>query len=191
MGQRDILHTVAKVLNQHKISYLLTGSLAVSYYGYPRATHDIDFVIEVQEGSALMIIKAMRTLGDQYIFDKDEAETAVEKCSQFSIYSPESGIKVDFWIARKNEFEISKFQRRKEVVFDKEKIFLISPEDLILTKLLWCKDIRSERHLRDCFGILKVQEKKLDKKYLSYWLEKFSLRKLFEEVSVNFSGREL
>ena len=46
-GQRDILITFAKLFRRFNVPYLLTGSFAVSSYGYPRATHDIDFVLEV------------------------------------------------------------------------------------------------------------------------------------------------
>jgi hypothetical protein len=71
MGQRDILHAVAKALSKQKISYMLTGSLAVSYYGYPRATHDIDFVIEIKRENFKSIIRAIKDLGKEYLFDKD------------------------------------------------------------------------------------------------------------------------
>lgn len=62
MGQRDLLLLIGKLLNRHQVNYLLTGSLAVSYYGYPRATHDIDFLIEIKkEGAAKIIVAANRT----------------------------------------------------------------------------------------------------------------------------------
>src|SRR3989338_1336843 len=51
-------------------------------------------------------------------------------------------------------------------------------EDLILTKLLWCKKFRSERHLRDCAGIWQIQKDKIDINYLSHWAEKLAVKNL-------------
>jgi len=48
MGQKDVLLKIARLLTEEKISYLLTGSLAVAYYGFPRGTHDVDLVLEVK-----------------------------------------------------------------------------------------------------------------------------------------------
>lgn len=182
LGQQDILLTISKLLVQNHISYLLSGSLAVSYYGFPRATHDIDFVIELNVQDLKKLLKALSVLGRDYVYSKAEIELALKDKAQFNIFHQETGIKVDFWISKGTDFDISKSQRAKEIVFYKQKIRLVSPEDLILTKLLWCKKIRSERHLRDCKGILKVQKEKIDKKYLSFWVKKLKLQGLFKEI---------
>lgn len=182
LGQQDILITISKLLAQNSISYLLSGSLAGSYYGYPRATHDIDFVIEVNGQGLKKIIKALSGLGKDYVYSKAEIELALKDKSQFNIFHQETGIKVDFWVSRGTDFDISKSQRAKEIVFYKQKIRLVSAEDLILTKLLWCKRLVSERHLRDCGGILKVQKEKIDKEYLSFWLKKLKLQRIFKEI---------
>lgn len=183
MGQKDILLHVSRILDKHKISYILTGSLAVSYYGYPRATHDIDFVIEIPEKSSRKILQAIRELGKGYVFDKEQIEEGIFQFSQLNVYHVETGIKIDFWIKKEEGFELLKFQRKRQIVIDKQKIYIVSPEDLLLTKLLWCKKVRSERHLEDCLGILRVQGNKLDKKYLNSWAKKLKLESLFEEIS--------
>ena len=69
LGQRDILLTVTKNLNTYHISYLLTGSFAVSYYGIPRATHDIDFVIEIDKENLDKLNMCLKKLSKEYLFD--------------------------------------------------------------------------------------------------------------------------
>ena len=183
LGQRDLVKIFVQLLDKYKINYLLTGSLAVSFYGYPRATHDIDFIIEIQQQDSQKILKASKNLDASFLVDYLQIEEAIVNSSQFNILHPETGIKIDIWLVEQNEFEQNKFKRKKIIVIDEQKVNIISAEDLILTKLSWSKTIRSERHLRDCAGILEVQKNKIDKKYLSVWLKKLKLEKLFAEIS--------
>lgn len=183
MNQQILLKDLTKVLEKCQIPYLLTGSLASSYYGYPRATHDIDFIIEIQNKNMGKILKAVKLLDKSYLFDKNEIEDAIAKTSQFNLYHLDTGTKIDFWIAEGSDFEKNKFKRGKTIFIDGQKINLVSPEDLILTKLLWCKQIKSERHLLDCAGILKIQKNKLDDKYLNHWVKKLKVGELMKEVS--------
>jgi len=183
LGQRDLVKIFVQLLDKYKINYLLTGSLAVSFYGYPRATHDIDFIIEIQQQDSQKILKASKNLDASFLVDYLQIEEAIVNSSQFNILHPETGIKMDFWIVGKNKFEKNKFKRKKSILIDRQKVNLISAEDIILTKLLWCKTIRSERHLRDCVGILKVQENKLDKDYLDRWIKELKIEELFKEIS--------
>jgi hypothetical protein len=49
MSQRALLKRVVKALGAAGIPYMVTGSLASSLQGEPRATHGIDLVIEIAE----------------------------------------------------------------------------------------------------------------------------------------------
>lgn len=45
MSQQELLRIVIQALTQAGIDYMITGSLASSLQGEPRATHDIDLVV--------------------------------------------------------------------------------------------------------------------------------------------------
>lgn len=183
LGHRDLVRFSVNLLDKYKINYLLTGSFAVSYYGHPRATHDIDFIVEIPKKDIQKIFKFSKSLGSSFIVDKFQIKKAVVNASEFNILHTKTAIKMDFWIVEKNEFEKNKFKRKKTMFVDGQKVKILSAEDLILTKLLWCKEVRSERHLHDCKGIVEVQKNKLDKKYLNIWLKKLKLKELFHEIS--------
>ena len=183
LGHRDLVEFFVKLLDKYKINYLLTGSFAVSYYGHPRATHDIDFIVEIKKKGSAKILEAIKELGTNFVVDASQIKEAVLNSLEFNILHTQTGIKLDFWIVEKNEFEQNKFKRKKAIFIDKQKINLISAEDLILTKLLWCKTLKSERHLQDCVGILEVQKNKLDKVYLDKCINKLELEELFKEIS--------
>lgn len=183
-GQRDLVKYLAGLLEKFKINYLLTGSLAVSYYGHPRATHDIDFVIEIHLRDVSKMRQLIKSLGKSFISDMDQIEMNIRSSTLFNIFHTYTGIKIDFWFVERSEFERNKFKRKKIIYIDNQKINLISAEDLILNKLLWCKGIKSERHLTDCKGMLKVQKNELDKTYLSMWVKKLKIEDLFKEISL-------
>lgn len=181
MGQRDILLLLAGLFRRFKLDYLLTGSFAVSYYGVPRATHDIDFIIEITPDSRDKLYRVLKQLEDTFIFNP-VTFSELTKRKQIDLVHEESGIKVDFWIIPRGEFRI-KFARKNEMLLDKTYIQLISPEDLILNKLKWCKQVFSERHFMDCVGIIKIQEKRLDTQYLQTKINKLDLQKLYNDVN--------
>ena len=52
-----------KLLNAHRVKYLLIGGYAVAYYGYPRATADMDVRIEVETANADKIVAALKEFG--------------------------------------------------------------------------------------------------------------------------------
>ncbi|MBI4065102.1 hypothetical protein HY409_01915 [Candidatus Gottesmanbacteria bacterium] len=181
MGQRDLLVMVATALNMHRVPYLLSGSFASSYYGYPRATHDIDFVVEVDRKQLNHLALALKKLGEGFVLTAKQLEH-VSSPQMVNSYHAETGTKVDFWITGGEDFSV-KYTRRRFMTVGKTRISMIAPEDLILTKLTWCKDIRSERHLGDCVSIWLVQKRKLDIAYLKKSAKELGVVDLFLQVT--------
>lgn len=183
LGQRDLLINIVTLLGRPSVRYLLTGSLAVSYYGYPRATHDIDFVVAVAKESLSTLQRALSSLGKEYIHDL-EALTRSDRASQlYTLYHTGTGIKIDFWLVDEPEFE-HKWKRRHNMLLGRHRITLVSPEDLLLTKLTWCKEVWSDRHFRDCVGIWQIQGDKLDCSYLAKLGKAFGIQDLLEKIQV-------
>jgi predicted nucleotidyltransferase len=52
-----------KSLNANNVEYLLIGGYAVSYYGYPRATADMDIWIAMNPANADSIVAALKEFG--------------------------------------------------------------------------------------------------------------------------------
>lgn len=182
MGERDIIIKLVGLFRKYRISYILTGSFAVSYWGRPRATHDIDFVVELKPTEVSSIFNVVKDLGRGFDFSEDQVKQAVKDHFFFNVIHDESGIKIDFWIAKNDEFEREKFRRRVEVKLFDQTVFIISAEDLILTKLFWNKTVFSECHRRDCVGIWQIQKENLDLAYLNNWAKKLGVTKLLQEI---------
>ncbi|KKQ23760.1 MAG: hypothetical protein US35_C0001G0004 [Parcubacteria group bacterium GW2011_GWA2_37_10] len=162
-----LLKIVKKRLDKAGIPYMVSGGVAVSFWGFPRTTHDIDIVIEAQEKDKNKIIKIFEK--DFYISD-EAVEEAIKNRFTFNIIDNKSGLKIDFWLLKKDAFGKSEFSRKiKERMFG-EDIFIISPEDLVLCKLMGFEETKSGRRLQDAKSIL--QTSRVDMKYIKSWAKK-------------------
>ena len=68
MSERELLVDCLRRLNRVGLTYYLTGSMASNYWGIPRTTHDLDFVIQLPLSTVPAIVRAFS--GDYFI---DEA----------------------------------------------------------------------------------------------------------------------
>ena len=51
MNERELLVDCLRRLNRTGVVYYLTGSMASNYWGIPRSTHDLDFVVQLRSCS--------------------------------------------------------------------------------------------------------------------------------------------
>lgn len=177
MNQIRSLEHFLKKINSLEIKYMITGAYAVSYYGLPRSTHDLDVVIAIKKTDVEQIC---RSLKKDYIIDREMIENAVQFHTHFSIVHSTSNFKADFWILKPKENELKKFNRRIKTSLFGIATFIISPEDLIITKLEWYKRSKHQKHLDDAKGIINVQAGRLDERYLSSLVEECSLKKYWK-----------
>jgi len=52
-----------RLLNKHKVRYLLLGGYAVAAHGYPRYTGDIDIWVDPTHGKAAIVLKVLKEFG--------------------------------------------------------------------------------------------------------------------------------
>lgn len=180
--QAALLIEIASFLDKHAIPYMITGALSVVFYGRPRASHDIDFIVEIKKEEVKKVIEAFKSLPTVYSVQPETIEEAVEKKNMFNVIYLPSYLKLDFWLLTNEEFDQQRFKRRITVDLLDHKMTLTTPEDTIIQKLLWYKEAHIEKHLVDAAFVLKIQEDKLDKKYLENWIKKLKLTKLYKSL---------
>lgn len=165
---RHLLVYVARILDKFNIPYAVTGGMAVFVWGKPRFTADIDIVVQLKLKDIDRLARALASLSEASYIDKEMMLWALERKGEFNFIDGASGIKVDFWTLGNSPFERSQLARRIGRKILGEKVFFVSPEDLILSKLRWYKEGESARQLEDIESILKIR-KRIDKKYLLRW----------------------
>ncbi|MBU2634849.1 nucleotidyl transferase AbiEii/AbiGii toxin family protein [Patescibacteria group bacterium] len=179
---RHLLVEVTKILQELKIPYIITGGMAVLIWGRPRFTADIDIVVELKIENVDSLTAALSVLGKASYIDKNMIKDALEHGGEFNFIHGDTGIKVDFWVLQKKPFELSRLKRRIAKDILGEKVYFISPEDLILSKLEWYEQTNSSRHLEDVESVLKISGKKLDMEYLKQWAKKLEVLNILKEL---------
>lgn len=171
--QEQLLKVITTLLQKNHIPYMITGALSVIFYGRPRASHDIDFVIEAEEGKIPLLINAFSKLSHrEFVVDSTLIKEAVVGKRMFNLLHLPTMLKLDFFLLKNDEFDRSRFQRRKILNVFGQKMTFASPEDTILVKLLWHKDTKIEKHLIDAAFVYQIQKNSLDEKYLLHWAKK-------------------
>lgn len=170
--QQELLAFVIAKLEMFNIPYMITGSVASSAYGTPRATNDMDIVISAEESALRDFVLSF---DDRYYAEVSMALDALRSRSMFNIIDTATGWKVDFIIEKETAFSQSALNRRQKVnVLNAVPAYSVSPEDLILIKLYWARISDSERQLRDAFGIVALSDV-LDVEYLKNWARELNI----------------
>ncbi|MBI5399715.1 hypothetical protein HZB07_03785 [Candidatus Saganbacteria bacterium] len=174
MTDEAVLKAIIAKLNKLQIPYALTGGLAVSFYGEPRSTHDFDLVIQIAAGGGI-VKKLLANFAQDFYISEEGIIDALLHRTMFNIISHETSLKIDLWIMKEDEYNRTAFARRiKTSVLDLD-LFILSAEDLILSKLQWYKASEVEKHLNDVKRIITIQKDKLDFVYLNNWVSKLAV----------------
>jgi len=171
----DILRDVTQRFDKAGIQYMLTGSFALNYYAEPRMTRDIDIVVALTPEDADSVVALFE---DDYYVPRNAVVRAITNQTLFNIIHSESIFKVDCIVRKNTEYRRLEFERRQQVEVDEIKIWIVSKEDLIISKLHWAKDSSSEFQLRDVKNLLKSG---YDTVYLKTWTKKLELDELLKE----------
>ena len=183
MNERELLVDCLRRLNRAGVTYYLTGSMASNYWGIPRTTHDLDFVIQMPVSAVARIIHEFE--GDFYI-EEAAVRAAYQPPHQFNAIDTRSALKVDFWLPKAEPFDREMLLRRSKVTLFGESAWVCTAEDVILHKLIWNRISQSDRQLGDAAGVVAVQANALDKNYLRHWAQQM---KLTDELERLLSGQ--
>ncbi|MEM2874909.1 MAG: hypothetical protein QW567_02665 [Candidatus Hadarchaeales archaeon] len=157
MELKEVLEKVVLALKEAGVPYALTGGIAVDFYGFPRATHDIDVIATLTEENFPRLARSLEKRG--FEVDRREIALALEKGNRFvAQLGPH---RVDFWLA-KTDGQKKELDRARIVRILGAKMRIVAPEDLVLHKL----DAGRGRDYDDALGVLVRQKGKLQKKYL-------------------------
>lgn len=169
MQPTELARIVANVCDEINCQYYVTGSLASSNYGAFRTTHDVDIVIELPSWHVIRFCSHFPA-PDWYV-DSESAMQAVRSDAMFNILHIPTGLKADVMPVKDNAFDECRLSRaRPQTLPDGTQVMFAAPEDVILKKLEFYRDGRSEKHIRDITAMFIVSRDIIDIAYIRRWV---------------------
>lgn len=180
MSYVEVLRRIAPKLEKSDTPYMVTGSVAASFYGLARGTQDIDLVISSSPEKLRALIEFLPE--QEYYAMLEDALEAYGRHSLFNVLDMVAGWKIDFIFQKPGPFSRSAFERRRPVSFEGVASSMISVEDLVLSKLEWSKMSESERQIRDAAIVLEKRSREIDRDYLNKWVKELGLKSQWESA---------
>lgn len=172
----ESLERIVNKLEEGQFSYLLTGSMAMVFYSIPRMTRDTDIVIQLFGKDKQRFIELLK---EDFLIDENIVDESFQNFMMFNVFDKKSFFKIDFILKNNEEYENVKFERKKKLKINGLEVYVISIEDLIISKLNWAKDSLSEMQLND---IRELMKKGFDENYVNEWVLRLNLKKVFEKL---------
>lgn len=170
-----ILNDFIERIEKLNIAYMLTGSMAMMRYSVYRFTADVDVILELKSEDSNRIIDALEP---DYYVPHNAVSRAIAAERMFNVIHQETAFKIDCVIKKSSEFQRNAFERRQETDYYGRKIWIISKDDLIISKLWWSKDSRSEKQLSDVKNLMRNG---FEVDYIEKWTTELRVNDLFEK----------
>jgi len=182
----EFLKLMLETLESAGVEYLIGGAIAEWAWGEPRATQDLDLVINLPIEAVVRFSKELEKrnmlVPADIILDAIVEDRADIPLNAIHIYS---GLKADLYLMRDGDaLRQSAFQRRVLIDYGPPigKVYVHSPEDLILYKLMYLGLSGQPKHARDIAAILRAKKDQLDFGYIEEWVAQLGLGSVWKEM---------
>jgi hypothetical protein len=157
------------------VPYMVTGSIAGTLYGEPRLTHDVDIVIALALKDVAGFVAAF-PLDDFYCPPDDVLAIEVRRGQRghCNLIHHATGFKADIYIAF-DELHRWALARRRTIELDGRPIRVAPVEYVIVRKLEYYREGKSEKHLRDIRMMLEVSASSIDHAQLERFISERDL----------------
>jgi hypothetical protein len=176
-----LIKKIANRMESAGIEYMMTGSMALALYSRPRMTRDIDIVVQIVPSGIEDVVNLFK---DEFYIDRESVRKAVLERGMFNIIHTETVIKVDMIVRKDEDYRVEEFLRRRKIDMDGTKVWVVAPEDLVLSKLVWAKQSDSELQFKDVRQVL-ANLKDLDMAYLAKWSKALGVHGLLEKAEIH------
>ncbi len=177
--QKEFLERLVSLLEKAGIPYMVAGSMSSSLHGRPRATQDTDIVIDPTEDQ---FASFLALLEQGYYVSRDAALDAFHRRTMFNVIDLAGGWKADLILRKDRPFSRKEFERRRQIETIGRKLWVVSPEDTILSKLEWMKGRESDVQYSDVLGVAIARWETLDLEYLRKWARELGVENMLTRL---------
>lgn len=182
----EFLKLLLDCLKTTQVEYMIGGAIAEWAWGEPRATQDLDIVIDLAPESIGRFSEELKKrdmlVPTDIILNAMMEDRADIPLNAIHMYS---GLKADLYLMKEgDELRQSAFKRRVLVDYGPPigEVYVHSPEDLILYKLLYLGLSGQPKHARDIAAILRARKNKINLEYIDEWVARLGLASIWIEL---------
>ncbi|MEM6958278.1 MAG: hypothetical protein AAF645_21525 [Myxococcota bacterium] len=188
MPEADLFLLFVRRLNELALPYVVTGSVAGVIYGEPRVTHDVDVVLDAKPGDSERIAK-MFPLEDFYCppLEVLEEEARRRQRGHYNLIHHRSGFKADVYVAGADRLHAWALDDRYEVELEGVRVPVAPLEYVVVRKLEFFREGRSEKHLLDIRSMLRVSAARVRRPVLLKWIATLGVQEAWREVGVDIA----
>ena len=186
MGYEDFIRQVISAVEAAGVAYMIGGAVAAWAWGEPRATLDLDLVVDIPLEAIGRLSEELKKR-NMLVPADSILDNILETRSDLPINAIHSysGYKADLYPLREgDELRASAFQRRQKIDLGEAlgECYLHSPEDLIIYKLWFYSLSQQTKHIRDITSIVMSLGDELDFDYIENWVNKKGLTSLWADL---------
>jgi len=151
----ELVDIFIKPMEEAGLDYFVTGSVAAMVYGEPRLTNDINLVVFIKAAETAILARAFPETG--YYLPPDDVlqlEAIRSQRGHFNVIHLPTMLKADMYFSGKDELHRWAHDNKRVFTIDGTAVSFAPPEYVIVRKLQYYKEGRSEKHLRDIGAML-------------------------------------
>lgn len=178
------LTPVVRAFNDLNVRYCVGGSVASSFHGAARSTMDVDLFCEL---TADIVPAFLSRFDEDFHVNESAVRSAVERKACCHLIHLPTSFKVDVFISRQREFDLSRMSRAMEEELPGKKsvaVRMTSAEDSVISKLEWYREGNetSERQWDDVSRLLLLMGDEADIAYLKQAAESVGVADLLQRL---------
>jgi hypothetical protein len=190
----DFVRQVIAAVEAAGVAYMIGGAVAAWAWGEPRATLDLDLVVNIPLDAAGQLSKELEKR-DMLVPEEIILDNILEDRVDLPINAihMHSGYKADLYPLREgDELRSSAFDRRQKIDLGETlgEVYLHSPEDLIIYKLWFYSISQQTKHIRDITSIVMTLGNELDFNYIENWVNKKGLTSIWGDLLARIRAQQ-
>ena len=194
LGYEDFVRQVIAAVEAAGVTYMIGGAVAAWAWGEPRATLDLDLIVNIPLEVVGQLSKELEKR-DMLVPEEIIRDNILEDRADLPINAihMHSGYKADLYPLREgDELRASAFDRRQKIDLGEPlgEVFLHSPEDLIIYKLWFYSISQQTKHIRDITSIVMTLGDELDFNYIENWVNKKGLNSIWGDLLARIRAQQ-
>jgi hypothetical protein len=169
---------VIAALSRSGMPHVVVGSFARNFHSFPRSTKDADIVLAVDPPG---LARFEAELGGGFSLDPQTTFETNTGTFRHTLVHTETEFKTELFLLSQDAFDQERFRRRQAFQFGGYPSFVLTAEDVIVTKLRWFRP----KDVEDIRDVIAVKGPTLDWNYIHRWTSVHGTRAKLDEIQAS------